>query len=65
MIKTISEILSKMYYWDCELCGKSVISTDKEQRGQSCLCMKCVRNELKFESLNYRMTNSTGGKPNE
>lgn len=47
----MSDLISKMFYWDCELCGKSVILSNEEQRGQTCLCIECARNELKFESM--------------
>lgn len=57
---TMSELISKMYYWDCELCGKSVILTNEEQRGQSCLCVPCARRELQFESM---IPNTIDGDP--
>jgi len=55
---TFSDILKKLYYWDCELCSKPVIMTDKEQKGESCLCMDCINRELKTESELYQLTKS-------
>jgi hypothetical protein len=46
-----SDLLDNMFYWTCDLCGNEVVILNRKQdKDESCLCMKCILIELKMES---------------